>query len=43
MDAIVCQAAEIIAADAKVEEQVVALTNAEMSFVGGGLMVVDFS
>lgn len=43
MDAIVCQAAEIIAADAQVEEQVLTLTSTEMSFVGGGLLVVDFS
>jgi hypothetical protein len=43
MDAIVCQAAEIIASDAQAEEKVVTLTSTEMSFVGGGLMLVDFS
>jgi hypothetical protein len=43
MDAIVCQAAEIIAAEAQADEQIVTLTGAEMSFVGGGLMLVDFS
>ena len=42
MDAIVCQAAEIVAAEAQNEEQVVALNSAEMSFVGGGLMQVVF-
>jgi hypothetical protein len=43
MDAIVCQAAEIIAAEAQAEEQIVTLSSTEMSFVGGGLLVVDFS
>jgi hypothetical protein len=43
MDAIVCQAAEIIAAEAQAEEQIVTLTSTEMSFVGGGLLAVDFS
>jgi hypothetical protein len=43
MDAIVCQAAEIIASDAQAEEKIVTLTSTEMSFVGGGLMLVDFS
>jgi hypothetical protein len=43
MDAIVCQAAEIIAADAQAVEQIVTLSSTEMSFVGGGLMLVDFS
>jgi len=43
MDAIVCQAAEIIAAEAHAEEQIVTLSSTEMSFIGGGLLVVDFS
>jgi len=43
MDAIVCQAAETIAAEAQAEEKIVTLTSTEMSFIGGGLMVVDFS
>ena len=43
MDAIVCQAVETIAAEAQAEEQIVTLSSTEMSFVGGGLMVVDFS
>ena len=43
MDAIACQAIETIAAEAQAEEQIVTLSSAEMSFVGGGLLVVDFS
>ena len=43
MDAIVCQAAEIIAAEAKAEEQIVTLTSTEMSFIGGGLIQVVFA
>jgi len=43
MDAIVCQAAEIIAAEAPAEEQIVTLSSTEMSFAGGGLLAVDFS
>jgi len=43
MDAIVCQAAEIIAAEAQAEEQIVTLSSTEMSFIGGGLLAVDFS
>lgn len=46
MDAIVCQAAEIIsaeiAAEAKAKDEIVSLTSAEMSFVGGGLLGVCF-
>lgn len=42
MDAIVCQAAETITAEAKAEERIVTLTSTEMSFVGGGLMQVVF-
>lgn len=47
MDAIVCQATEIvsaeIAAEAKAKTEIVTLSSTEMSFVGGGLLVVDFS
>jgi hypothetical protein len=43
MDAIVCQAAEIVAAEAQAEEQVVTLSSAEMSFIGGGLIQVVFA
>ena len=43
MDAIVCQAAEIVSADAQAEEQVVTLSSTEMSYVGGGLMQVVFA
>lgn len=43
MDAIVCQAAEVVAAEAQTEEQVVTLTSTEMSYVGGGLMQVVFA
>ena len=43
MDAIVCQAAEIVAAEAQAEEQVVTLSSTEMSYVGGGLMQVVFA
>ena len=43
MDAIVCQAAEVVAAEAQAEEQVVALTSTEMSFIGGGLIQVVFA
>lgn len=43
MDAIVCQAAEIVAAEALTEEQVVTLSSTEMSYVGGGLMQVVFA
>ena len=43
MDAIVCQAAEIVAAEAQNEEQVVTLSSSEMSYVGGGLMQVVFA
>ncbi len=43
MDAIVCQAVEIAAVEAKAEEQIVTLSSTEMSFVGGGLLAVDFS
>jgi hypothetical protein len=43
MDAIVCQAAEIIAAEAQAEEQIVTLSSTEMSYVGGGLMHVVFA
>jgi hypothetical protein len=43
MDAIVCQAAEIAAAEAQAEEQVVTLSSTEMSYVGGGLMQVVFA
>lgn len=43
MDAIVCQAAEIVAAEAQTEDQIVTLSSAEMSFVGGGLMQVVFA
>lgn len=46
MDAIVCQAAEIIStgitAEAKAKDEIVALTSTEMSFVGGGLLGVCF-
>jgi hypothetical protein len=42
MDAIVCQAAEIIAAEVQAEQQIVTLSSTEMSFVGGGLMQVVF-
>lgn len=46
MDAIVCQAAEIIAAEfvaeAKAKDEMATLTSAEMSFVGGGLLGVCF-
>jgi hypothetical protein len=46
MDAIVCQAAELIraeiAAEAQAKEEVVALTSTELSFVGGGLLGVCF-
>jgi hypothetical protein len=43
MDAIVCQAAEIVAAEAQTEEQVVTLSSTDMSYVGGGLMQVVFA
>ncbi len=43
MDAIVCQAAETVAAEAKNEEQVVTLTSTDMAYVGGGLMQVVFA
>lgn len=43
MDAIVCQAAEVVAAEAQSEQQVVTLTSTEMSYVGGGLMHVVFA
>ena len=43
MDAIVCQAAEIVAAGAQDEEQVVTLTSTDMAYVGGGLMQVVFA
>jgi hypothetical protein len=42
MDAIVCQVAETIAAEAQAEEQIVTLSSTEMSFIGGGLMQVVF-
>lgn len=43
MDAIVCQAVETFVAEAQAEEQIVTLSSTEMSFVGGGLLAVDFS
>ena len=43
MDAIVCQAAEVVVAEAQAEEQVVTLTSTEMSFIGGGLIQVVFA
>ena len=43
MDAIVCQAAELAAAEGKAEAQVVTLSSTEMSYVGGGLMQVVFA
>lgn len=43
MVATVCQAVEIIAAEAPAEQQIVTLSSSEMSFVGGGLLAVDFS
>ena len=43
MDAIVCQAAEIAAAEIQAEERVLTLTSTEMSYVGGGLMQVVFA
>jgi len=43
MDAIVCQAAEIVSAEAQDEEQVVTLTSTDMAYVGGGLMQVVFA
>lgn len=47
MDAIVCQAAELInadiAAEAQTKDEIVALTSTEMSFVGGGLLGVCFA
>ena len=43
MDAIVCQAAELAAAEAKAEEQVVTLSSTDMSFIGGGLIQVVFA
>jgi hypothetical protein len=46
MDAIVCQASEInnaeIAVEAKAKDEIVTLSNVEMSFVGGGLLGVCF-
>ena len=43
MDAIVCQAAEVAVAEAQIVEQVVTLSSAEMSFIGGGLIQVVFA
>ncbi len=48
MEAFVCQAADVNAAEINTDEQVKAdsisaLTSAEMSFVGGGLMQVVFA
>jgi uncharacterized protein YggU (UPF0235/DUF167 family) len=46
MDAIVCQAevkATEIAVEGKANEEIVALTSNELSFVGGGLLGVCFA